>query len=646
MDPQSPIVSIESNRLLLLLFLCGFLVSVRGLWGAGSILFIAKVCWSFLDIFPTVYSSQKAFPAHRKSSFSARSGLLAAHSFAIGSWLFQTAAGSFSVLVTANLLNQAVTVGIPPTCPHQPPWPSQRKQNSLLKLLPQKPANLRQLPANWLLRLLPLSHPGSHFLHLVPAKVQLLPSHLMHPFQATEQQTASRLPPTANISGKGTTISSDKTKVHSLVFHEFINGLEASPRAGMVPTSNSSGSRLEEVLPAKTGQTDATGTTKTSYAGLFSTNRRLMDEKKLRKIEDKDETLKLDTNDLIDVRSKLGHCLVGYIADKFLGLKAIGALSKSWEATFQLHASGWLVFKFATEEDMQRIVTGGPYFIFDRPLMLKSMPVCFGFQEDDISLTPVWATLPSLPLECWNPNALSKIGSRLGNPVAMDSLTMNMERISYARILVEVDASKELVDQVEFILPDGTARKQPVRYEFMPKFCTTCNHFGHLRDSCQGNRPTIRRHKAVQKEQAPQPTAGELAEPTLKAQQQGSPTAGSNVQRQQGMSVPQPHASPAGDFNSVKSPEDKQLGVAPTWYELKDFVDCCLTLGLHDAPSTGCIYTWAKEADLALQEAQSLLESDPENAAIRGSLGILGGKRFFLPKLSDTFITKRKISIS
>ncbi|KAL2248951.1 UNVERIFIED_CONTAM: Retrovirus-related Pol polyprotein from type-2 retrotransposable element R2DM [Sesamum indicum] len=47
-----------------------------------------------------------------------------------------------------------------------------------------------------------------------------------------------------------------------------------------------------------------------------------------------------------------------------------------------------------------------------------------------------------------------------------------------------------------------------------------------------------------------------------------------------------------GDFNCVKSPEEKQLGVAPTWYELKDFVDCCVALGLLDVPTTGCYYTW------------------------------------------------------
>ncbi|KAL0445944.1 UNVERIFIED_CONTAM: hypothetical protein Slati_1722300 [Sesamum latifolium] len=270
----------------------------------------------------------------------------------------------------------------------------------------------------------------------------------------------------------------------------------------------------------------------------------------------------LDANDLIDVRTKLGHCLVGYIVGKFLGLKAIGVLSKSWGATFQQHTSGWLVFKFATEEDMQRIMAGGPYFIFGRPLMLKIMPASFDFQEDDISLTSVWATLPSLPLECWNPSALSKIGSRLGNAMAMESLTLKMERISYARILVEVDALKELVDQVEFILLNGAVRKQPIRYEFTPKFCTTCNRFGHLRDSCQGHRPTAvtdtapsatvkpvalktaqtsgwtlvqRRHKVVQKEQAPTPEAESVIPP----QNVQSPTAGIDEQGQQGLSVPQ-----------------------------------------------------------------------------------------------------------
>ncbi|KAL0461950.1 UNVERIFIED_CONTAM: hypothetical protein Slati_0082600 [Sesamum latifolium] len=213
------------------------------------------------------------------------------------------------------------------------------------------------------------------------------------------------------------------------------------------------------------------------------------DEHKLMKFAVDDAILKLDTNNLADVHAKLGHCLVGYIVGKFLGLKAIGALSQSWGANFQLHDNGWLIFRFAREEVSQRILVHGPYFVYRRPLILKNTPAYFEFKGDDVSLVPVWATLLSLPLECWHPNALGKIGSRLGAPIAMDSLTMKMERVSYARILVEVDASKKLVDKVDFILPNGVARTQPIAYEFTPKFCSVCNHFDHLKDSCQGTLP-------------------------------------------------------------------------------------------------------------------------------------------------------------
>ncbi|KAL0336379.1 UNVERIFIED_CONTAM: hypothetical protein Sradi_4849800 [Sesamum radiatum] len=208
-------------------------------------------------------------------------------------------------------------------------------------------------------------------------------------------------------------------------------------------------------------------------------------DNKLSKFQINEGTITLESDDLTDVRTKLGFCIVGYIADKFPGLQAIRTLSKSWGASFQRHDSGWLVFRFARDDDRQRILARGPYFIYGRPLLLKAMPDCFEFKEDDISLTPVWAILPSLPLECWHPNALGKIGYRLGTPIAMDSLTMRMERVSYARILVEVDASKTLVDHVEFKLPNGVTRRQPVVYEYTPKFCTECNRFSHHKNSCR-----------------------------------------------------------------------------------------------------------------------------------------------------------------
>ncbi|KAL0415832.1 UNVERIFIED_CONTAM: hypothetical protein Slati_3415100 [Sesamum latifolium] len=45
----------------------------------------------------------------------------------------------------------------------------------------------------------------------------------------------------------------------------------------------------------------------------------------------------------------------------------------------------------------------------------------------------------------------------------------------------------------------------------------------------------------------------------------------------------------------------------------------------------------AKEADIALQEAHMLLESDPENVVIRGSLGDLRRKAIFLAEAERQF---------
>ncbi|KAL0420291.1 UNVERIFIED_CONTAM: hypothetical protein Slati_3052000 [Sesamum latifolium] len=215
-----------------------------------------------------------------------------------------------------------------------------------------------------------------------------------------------------------------------------------------------SGPRTEETSPGQGGVSVDNGTKKASFAGLFSTNRRVTTETKLEKFTVGNGTLTLEPTDLVNVRAKMGHCLVGYVAGKFPGLRAIRALAQLWGASFHQHDSGWLIFRFARDEDRQRVMAGGLYFVYGRPILLKIMPDCFEFKEDDISSTPVWAILPSLPLECWHPNALGKIGSRLGTPIAMDSLTMTMERVSYARILVEVDASKKLVDEVEFHPPE------------------------------------------------------------------------------------------------------------------------------------------------------------------------------------------------
>ncbi|GJX50844.1 hypothetical protein Tco_0277689 [Tanacetum coccineum] len=63
----------------------------------------------------------------------------------------------------------------------------------------------------------------------------------------------------------------------------------------------------------------------------------------------------------------------------------------------------------------------------------------------------------NVPLEAWNLESISKIASRIGNPIIMDRITTSMCEKAYGmasfdRVLVEVDAGKELLKILECVI--------------------------------------------------------------------------------------------------------------------------------------------------------------------------------------------------
>jgi hypothetical protein len=79
---------------------------------------------------------------------------------------------------------------------------------------------------------------------------------------------------------------------------------------------------------------------------------------------------------------------------------------------------------------------------------------------------------------------LSKIASVLGKPIQSDHMTSSLARLSYARVLVEIDLREALQHSVVVSLPDGSPLHQQVVYEALPKFCNFCNVLGHNRILC------------------------------------------------------------------------------------------------------------------------------------------------------------------
>ncbi|KAL8463439.1 hypothetical protein ACS0TY_034187 [Phlomoides rotata] len=62
-------------------------------------------------------------------------------------------------------------------------------------------------------------------------------------------------------------------------------------------------------------------------------------------------------------------------------------------------------------------------------------------------------------------------------------MTLSKERVSYVRVLIEVDAALPLVREVN-IKVEGVELSQSVEYKFEPHYCLACGKFGHGCTDC------------------------------------------------------------------------------------------------------------------------------------------------------------------
>ncbi|XP_020271184.1 uncharacterized protein LOC109846370 [Asparagus officinalis] len=128
---------------------------------------------------------------------------------------------------------------------------------------------------------------------------------------------------------------------------------------------------------------------------------------------------------------------------------------------------------------MNEVLYKGPWFFGSRPMLLKPWTIDMETNKSDECLYPLWIQLPALRLNLWNSKSISKIASIIGKPITTDMLTANKQRLTYARVLVEVKVSSPLPDHITIQWPNGKTYNQKVLYEFKPRWCGICKFVGH-----------------------------------------------------------------------------------------------------------------------------------------------------------------------
>lgn len=97
---------------------------------------------------------------------------------------------------------------------------------------------------------------------------------------------------------------------------------------------------------------------------------------------------------------------------------------------------------------------------------------------------PQWVKIFGLPLESWTEEGLNIVASGIGMPLYPDKRTTEKSRTGFARVCVEIEASKELVKELVVCCADSTTFSIFIDYDWLSKACSTCNCFEQTQASC------------------------------------------------------------------------------------------------------------------------------------------------------------------
>lgn len=107
--------------------------------------------------------------------------------------------------------------------------------------------------------------------------------------------------------------------------------------------------------------------------------------------------------------------------------------------------NNYFLARFKSDEDKNFALTGGPWMIAGKYVVVQSWKPTFCPMEESINKMAVWIRISSLPLEFLYPELLTKIGNKLGTTFKVDINTSNQERGRFARLCVEIDLSAQVL---------------------------------------------------------------------------------------------------------------------------------------------------------------------------------------------------------
>ena len=150
-------------------------------------------------------------------------------------------------------------------------------------------------------------------------------------------------------------------------------------------------------------------------------------------------------------------------------------------------ARGFFIVKFDSIEDRNAILWHGFSWGEKFPLMAKPWNKDFDPSTESFNKIPLWVRLSNLPLHLWLDSVLEAVGDALKDFLIVDTASSNVFHTTYARILVEIDISKGLLEKIMLDSSIGSWI-QLLNYEGIPFRCRKCHKTGQLAAVCSSEK--------------------------------------------------------------------------------------------------------------------------------------------------------------
>ena len=184
------------------------------------------------------------------------------------------------------------------------------------------------------------------------------------------------------------------------------------------------------------------------------------------------------------LRGTWSKAIIVKLVGRTIGLSYMRTkLGQLWRPTGRMDCvdlgCGFFLVRFFSKEDLEAVLMRGPWFIRDHFLSIRLWEPFFKPSTANVSLIAVWVRLCELPFELYETEVLRQIGESIGKVLRIDSHTALEARGKYARLCIQIDIDKPLVNTIVI-----GRFEQPVSYEGIQNLCFSCGRLGHRVEAC------------------------------------------------------------------------------------------------------------------------------------------------------------------